>query len=89
MFPIYVYLLCPIQTCAYIMLQIMSTGDQKQNGIFWEEENMFLYLGTKIRIRYIFRTENLFNPYINLRTSILLLIIITNKIVMNDDALLV
>jgi hypothetical protein len=32
--------------------------DKKQNKIFWKEENIsFLFLGTKIKIHYIFKKK--------------------------------
>ena len=45
-------------------VKIMSIRDQKQNRKFREDENiLFLFLGTKIKIWNI-RTKNLFNQKI-------------------------
>ena len=41
----------------------MAIKDEKQNKIFCEDENIqFNFLETKIKIRYIYKEKNLFNP---------------------------
>ena len=41
-------------------VKIIFIKDQKQNKIFCEDENIqFNFIGTKIKIRYIYRNEKL------------------------------
>ena len=43
----------------------MTIKDEKQNKKICEDENIqFNFLGTKIKIRYIYKDKNLFNPSI-------------------------
>lgn len=42
------------------MFKLCPLGSKKQNTKFWKDKNiMFLLLGSKIKIRYIFMDEKL------------------------------
>jgi len=59
----YVRLLYSIFIYSYYVqknVKIISIKDQKQNKKFCEDENIqFNFIGTKIKIRYIYRDEKL------------------------------
>jgi len=70
MFPIYVYLLCPIQTFPYYVkknvnnmskLCLLEIKKTKWNILGGRKHLIFifLFLGTKIKIRYIFEDRKL------------------------------
>ena len=52
-------------------VKIISIKDQKQNKKFCEDENIqFNFIGTKIKIRYIYRDEKLISTKSNIIISL-------------------
>jgi len=48
-------------------VKIISIKDQKQNEFFCEDENVqFSFIGTKIKIRYIYRDEKTYLTLFNI-----------------------
>jgi len=57
-FDIYIFILCSKKCQKHV--KIISIKDQKQNKFFCEDENIpFNFIGTKIKIYYIYRDEKL------------------------------
>jgi len=57
-FDIYIFILCSKNVKKHV--KIISIKDQKQNNFFCEDENIqFNFIGTKIKICYIYRDEKL------------------------------
>ena len=66
LYPCYVRLLYSTFIYSYYVkkcqkhVKIISCMDEKQNKNFYEDENIqFNFIGTKIKIRYIYRDEKL------------------------------
>ena len=66
LYPCYVRLLYSTFIYSYYVkknvkyVKIISIKDEKQNNFFCEDENIqFNFIGTKIKIRYIYRDEKL------------------------------
>jgi len=64
-FDIYIFILCSKKCHKHV--KIISITDQKQNEFFCEDENVqFSFIGTKIKIRYIYRDEKTYLTLFNI-----------------------